>query len=235
MVERELLTPEILRERLAGTELREKFREALIPYIEKLPVFFTGAAEKLYPRALQGLVDFLQDPEIHSELEKRGHNFIDNTVLNLPPLQRFLVTSGQFDQGIHDKMPEIIDDLIWQLEIMGNNAEVRDRLVAWAADRLFAPGSLEELLNPAGEGQESPENRITEKLFNALESRMESILNAIDVRNLVSRRIDSLDMLTVEKIVLDVMADQFKWIDIFGGILGFLIGLFQASLSWFLR
>jgi uncharacterized membrane protein YheB (UPF0754 family) len=40
-------------------------------------------------------------------------------------------------------------------------------------------------------------------------------------------------MLKVEGIILDVMARQLKWIDIFGGILGFLIGLVQVALSVF--
>jgi uncharacterized membrane protein YheB (UPF0754 family) len=30
------------------------------------------------------------------------------------------------------------------------------------------------------------------------------------------------------------MAHQFKWINIFGAILGALIGFFQAALSWFM-
>jgi uncharacterized membrane protein YheB (UPF0754 family) len=42
-------------------------------------------------------------------------------------------------------------------------------------------------------------------------------------------------MLRVEGIILDVMANQFKWIDIFGAVLGFLIGLCQAGFSWLLR
>jgi uncharacterized membrane protein YheB (UPF0754 family) len=42
-------------------------------------------------------------------------------------------------------------------------------------------------------------------------------------------------MLKVEGIVLDVMANQLKWIDIFGAILGFGIGMFQAFLGWLLR
>jgi uncharacterized membrane protein YheB (UPF0754 family) len=63
----------------------------------------------------------------------------------------------------------------------------------------------------------------------------EAALASINVQTLVSERIDSLDMLKVEGIVLDVMANQLKWIDIFGAILGFGIGMFQAFLGWLLR
>jgi uncharacterized membrane protein YheB (UPF0754 family) len=37
----------------------------------------------------------------------------------------------------------------------------------------------------------------------------------------------------VEHIVLDVMANQLWWINVFGAILGALIGLFQSFFSWF--
>jgi uncharacterized membrane protein YheB (UPF0754 family) len=44
-----------------------------------------------------------------------------------------------------------------------------------------------------------------------------------------------MDMIRVEGIILDVMANQLKWIDVFGAILGFLIGVFQALFSWIMR
>ena len=79
------------------------------------------------------------------------------------------------------------------------------------------------------------EDRVKTKLVAAVDSQIENILSSIDIKKLVSERIDSLDMLRVEKIILDIMSNQFKWIYFFGGVLGFLIGLFQAALTYFLR
>jgi uncharacterized membrane protein YheB (UPF0754 family) len=53
----------------------------------------------------------------------------------------------------------------------------------------------------------------------------------MNIRAMVAARIDSLDMLRVERIVLDVMADQLKWINFFGAILGALIGGAQILVS----
>ncbi|MDR1373711.1 MAG: DUF445 family protein [Treponema sp.] len=72
---------------------------------------------------------------------------------------------------------------------------------------------------------------ICDKLFSLGDERLAALLKTINVRTLVSEQIDGLDMFDVERIVLDVMANQFKWINLFGGILGGLIGLFQALLS----
>jgi uncharacterized membrane protein YheB (UPF0754 family) len=76
------------------------------------------------------------------------------------------------------------------------------------------------------------EDRIKAKIITAVDGQIENILDSIDIKTLVSDRIDSLDMERVERIILDVMADQFKWINIFGGLLGFLIGLFQSLFTY---
>jgi uncharacterized membrane protein YheB (UPF0754 family) len=79
------------------------------------------------------------------------------------------------------------------------------------------------------------EDRIKTKILAAVDGQIENILDSIDIKTLVSDRIDSLDMERVERIILDVMADQFKWINVFGGLLGFLIGLFQSTFIYFFR
>ncbi|MDR2746048.1 MAG: DUF445 family protein [Treponema sp.] len=238
MVERELLTPEILRERLAGEELREKFSRSLSKYAGTLPGLFQGAAEKLYPRVLEALAEFLQKPEIRGELEKMGRGLVDNIVDDLPPIQRIIITSGQFTHAIKENMPLIIGDLIDKLVEAGRRGETRDRLIAYAGDKLFRAGTLEDalrdLFQPAAKSG-NLERLVTERLFAAADSHIEKILGAIDIRTVVRDRINRMEMLRVEKIILDVMANQLKWIDVFGAILGFLIGLFQVLFSWSMR
>jgi hypothetical protein len=76
---------------------------------------------------------------------------------------------------------------------------------------------------------------LTDKLLSTADAQLENLLAVIKVRTLVSERIDSLNMIDVERIVLDVMADQFKWINLFGALLGALIGVFQSAFTWFSR
>jgi uncharacterized membrane protein YheB (UPF0754 family) len=79
------------------------------------------------------------------------------------------------------------------------------------------------------------EDSVKKKMLTAVDGQIENILASVDIKSLVCDRIDSLDMLRVERIILDIMSDHFKWIYFFGGILGFLIGLFQATFTYFLR
>jgi uncharacterized membrane-anchored protein YjiN (DUF445 family) len=72
---------------------------------------------------------------------------------------------------------------------------------------------------------------LAEKAMGLIESKVGAIVETVDVRRTVEEKIDSLDMLAVEKIILDVMKEQFTWINVFGAILGGLIGLVQAAVG----
>ena len=51
------------------------------------------------------------------------------------------------------------------------------------------------------------------------------LVEAMNVREVVTRKVDSLDVLKVEALLLTIMQEQFKYINLFGALLGFLIGL----------
>jgi len=172
MVERELITADVLRKRLADVDL--------------------DGLSKI-------VTQFLRRDEIKKELEYKGRLIFRGILLKLNSFQRFFVAAGQYEQTLDEKMPEIINDLI---------------------------GNVEKLLQ---------EEKVKSKLIAAADGQVENILSSIDIKRLVIERIDSLEMLRVEKIILDIMSNQFKWIYFIGGVLGFLIGLFQAVLTYFLR
>lgn len=60
-----------------------------------------------------------------------------------------------------------------------------------------------------------------------------AILAGVDVRGLVVEKIDSLEMIEVERMLLRVIDRELKAVTWFGGVLGFLIGLGQSVLFLF--
>jgi len=56
------------------------------------------------------------------------------------------------------------------------------------------------------------------------------VIRSIDIRSLVVDKIDSLDMIEVERMILKVVDKELGAITMFGGILGAVIGLFQSLL-----
>jgi uncharacterized membrane protein YheB (UPF0754 family) len=76
---------------------------------------------------------------------------------------------------------------------------------------------------------------ITKGILSIANKQIEGALKSINVLELVSDRIDALDMIKVEGIILDIMASQLQWINVFGAILGAFIGIFQSLFSWLIR
>jgi len=60
-----------------------------------------------------------------------------------------------------------------------------------------------------------------------------SLLDTIDVRRLVRARVDGLDLLQLERLLLSIMEEQFRAINLFGALLGFLIGCGSLLPLWF--
>jgi uncharacterized membrane protein YheB (UPF0754 family) len=234
IVEQQLLTPEILVARLRQEDVRDKLKDTVAGYTEglrnsapQISSFLKEAAADAYPRIAASFIAFLEKPEIRRRLEIHGRVFLNNAIQKLTVFQRFFLSAGQFDKTLNDRMPEIIDDLIRELDGI-----LRDRDVQ-ADIRSFL---VRTLLDAADNGNKDRlDSFIRDKLLTLAEEQSAALLRTIDIKTLVSGRIDSLDMLSVEHIVLDVMANQLKWINIFGAILGALIGLFQSVLSWFVR
>jgi uncharacterized membrane protein YheB (UPF0754 family) len=256
MVERELLTADILRQRLLLDDVREKIKESLSNFTGKILSITPGSlvenfeaviagniaslAENLYPRASAALLDFLRSREVRRELEIRGRVFLASLILKLNVFQRFFLSAAKYDSTLEQKMPEIIDELICNVEILLQENNIKEKLINSVTDafnQLISDKhkNLNEILNISVENKKNLDEFLFQKLMTMADGQMESILNSINIKNLVSDRIDSLDMIKVERIILDVMADQFMWINIFGGILGFLIGMFQIAFTMILR
>jgi len=256
MVERELITPEILRSRLARKDVHEKIKTSISYFTENLldktPKELSAgsekilsdrvpsALEKIYPVFSSSVMEFLRRADIRMELESKGRIVLRNIILKLNTFQRFFLSAGQYDQTLEEKMPEIIDELTISVERILHESRIK-RSIVTAASGSFSKmiggenKNIETLLEISKTDKDKLDDFLLEKLTAAVDGHIENILVSINVKSLVSDRIDSLDMERVERIILDVMSDQFKWIHIFGGILGFFIGLFQATFTYFLR
>jgi uncharacterized membrane-anchored protein YjiN (DUF445 family) len=272
MVERELLTAEIIRERLRRESVREALRgsvaeltahflslspgEFFRPEPPRLPLQpgeqggappggepraerysgpypgLSALADAVWPRLVDCLTAFLRKPDIRRELEGQGKKLVETAMDELSVFQRFFVEAGNYDTAIQERMPRIIDDVIRRIDTLLRDGKMRGRVLSALGEQ--GSQGLGELLGLRGAVKQDLDRIIAERLLEALDRQTERILSTLGIRAMVEERIDSLEMIRVEKIVLDVMANQFKWINLFGGILGALIGFVQALLSHFM-
>jgi uncharacterized membrane protein YheB (UPF0754 family) len=100
-----------------------------------------------------------------------------------------------------------------------------DRMLNSMVDQLVAKpvGVLQQLM-PAG-----VRKGITDYLVlttnRMLLKEVPGLVTSLNIREMVTEKVDSLDLLRLERLLLSIMEEQFKYINLFGAFLGFLIGL----------
>ena len=56
------------------------------------------------------------------------------------------------------------------------------------------------------------------------------LVETLNVQRMVEEKVNSLDLLQVEGLLMGIMQEQFKYINLFGALLGALIGLLNLLL-----
>jgi len=72
---------------------------------------------------------------------------------------------------------------------------------------------------------------VTRQIHRMIEMKLPSIIQTLNIHQVVVNKIDSLDVLDVERLLLSVIARHLKWINLFGALLGALIGGSQVLLT----
>ena len=80
---------------------------------------------------------------------------------------------------------------------------------------------------------EELEEVLYQQLVEVLKKEIPVLVDALKIQQLVEAKVNSLDLLEVESLLLGVMQEQFKYINLFGALLGFLIGLLNALVLYF--
>ncbi len=62
-----------------------------------------------------------------------------------------------------------------------------------------------------------------------LQKEVPPLIETLNVARMVEDKVNQLDILQVEGLLMGVMKEQFKYINLFGAILGFLIGLVNLA------
>jgi uncharacterized membrane protein YheB (UPF0754 family) len=57
------------------------------------------------------------------------------------------------------------------------------------------------------------------------------LVHTLNIKDLVTEKVDSLDLMRLEGLLLSIMEEQFKYINLFGALLGFMIGLLNILIT----
>ncbi len=100
-----------------------------------------------------------------------------------------------------------------------------DRMLNSMIDQLAAkPVGILQNLMPAGVRQ-GITDYIVLTANRMLLKEVPGLVDSLNIKEMVTEKVDSLDLLRLERLLLSIMEEQFKYINLFGALLGFLIGL----------
>ncbi|MDD2420781.1 MAG: DUF445 family protein [Heliobacteriaceae bacterium] len=145
-----------------------------------------------------------------------------------------------------EKIGEVVENQLFSpqdLLTRVNSAENRYKLVCSLADvvagqlgnrlPLFLPPGVRQILSDSARElvmKEAP------AVLNQMGDRINhSIQENVPIKAIVEEKVRNFELAHFEAIVLKVAGKELRYIEVFGGVLGFCIGLVQAMLSWFLR
>ena len=150
-----------------------------------------------------------------------------------------LLEHGQLSlAALADKLPtesrrRLRHSFLTELQAIAASEPVRrqvSKLTNSLLDQLAArPGLILRDLLPA-----TVRSSIAEQLVVAINRllirEVPGLTESLRIRELVRNKVDSLDLLRLERLLLSIMEEQFKYINLFGALLGFLIGLLNVLL-----
>ena len=238
MVEKELITPGVLRERLARADVRGSIENVLGGYTEEMldkPLSSWLEESGDFPLS-ELLKDFFNSYVFDSFLEELFRNLLlgpapkaeDKDSLSLRLKTSFRDFGGLFIPAARGLVK---NGLAKEMKNQSTGKISAYRSALEKVVKKYPDLTTREFLSLNAVNKEKADSFLALKASETLDKNVDGALSSVNVKVLVSDRINSLDMLRVEKIVLDVMAGQLKWINVFGAILGALIGFMEVLLS----
>ena len=122
------------------------------------------------PALLEALFIWVRGPEMRRQLEVRGRALLRDILDKLNVMQRMFVTVGQYDESLHQRMPEIVTDVIDQAEAAAATAAVQEQIVAAAHRALTGWGErgVRELTGDTAGQLDALVDHLVRRVFDAL-------------------------------------------------------------------
>ena len=211
----------MLRERLEG--LLDK---PLSGFLEKAPYEKVAGARRYISECSVEVVQSRRTTELLLGFADKGLQQVkDRSFRSL--LDENLPADGveQIQNALGDKLLKLARSAEAATTI---DAVIKDKLEVWMFQRPL--GRLAERL-PADVLEELEEG-LYRQVGEVLQKEVPPLIETLNVKRMVEDKVNQLDILQVEGLLMGIMQEQFKYINLFGAILGFLIGLLNLVVLW---
>ncbi|WP_022670472.1 DUF445 family protein [Hippea alviniae] len=229
--------------------IRKKIVESLDSYIDESNILTASFVSMLAPlieendRIIEIIIEKLQallkDKEIKKRVVKSIKESMDENIFKLN-LEEFLIkyTGNNLEDTrklLTEKLDSIIDNLNLKEKIKNEILKLLDskklarKSIAFLKLNMskISFGDVIEFINPKFKKKMS--RYIINNLLIIIKGQSQKIFD-FSISENAKKKLKSLDIGQVEEIVLNISKEQFKYINLFGGILGFLIGIIELIL-----
>jgi len=153
--------------RAVGSEARRQGQSLLT---DDLVQGISDPLGRQLPVAVERIIEWMESEQMRETMAARGRELLPRILDTLNVMQRFLLSAGQFDRRLDEKMPEIVEETLQALErIMRDPVQLhglRDRILLAIRDWKDGPSAGEDVALPVEkivdgylEGLGKPEGR----------------------------------------------------------------------------
>lgn len=205
----------ILRER--SKEFSEK------PIVSFIKVENEDAVEEFCSQCTKQLLLLIRGEEVSTTLISMFKTNIENHIESGAVSMRQVLTNLLGEQSMFtgkDWVKKEIRELLQAQRTLKTIDLIIDSLVESLLQKKI--GKLARLI-PAGV-REGWSRSLQKMASTMLENEVPGLVHSLNIRQIVTEKVNSLDILKLEGLLLSIMEEQFKYINLFGALLGFLIG-----------
>ncbi|MBN2653295.1 MAG: DUF445 family protein [Spirochaetales bacterium] len=208
MVEKELLTPEVICSKLNSPEIQNSVSKFLKETA-------TQSIPKIYPSAVENIFEALTEESIFEKICEAVEKEIFKYLSSLGGMASMMITASGFGQKLTAEIPGKL------LEIIETSKE-----------KALERENSEKIIGILQTKKDTIDfDSISKGLSKKIEAEITEIMKILNIKGLVEDRINSLEIKEVEKILLMIIKKHLKWINIFGALLGSMIGVAQILLN----
>jgi uncharacterized membrane protein YheB (UPF0754 family) len=191
----------------------------LSAYLEKVPFEKVAGTRRFVRRKAVALVQSRRATETAMALLEKGLDRVKDR-----PFQSLL--KRNLPDGALEQAREVLADRLLAALRAPAAREALSRVLADKGDDWLFHRPLGKLsARLPADVREELEVGLCRQLSEILKKEVPPLVETLNVSRMVEDKVNSLDILKVEGLLLSIMQEQFKYINLFGGLLGFLIGL----------
>ena len=175
-------------------------------------------------RLLSGqLLGLLRGPEVRRAVADLLHDNIETHIQGGKRSLGEVLTDFLGDNGVERGRRWISDEILTVLRSHRSQRMVKAVVRVLVSGFVARPlGRLAHLL-PAGV-RDGLYDALHKMATEMLAAEVPGLVDSLNIRKIVRDKVDSLDLMRLERLLLSIMEEQFKYINLFGALLGFLIG-----------